>query len=116
MVDGAGRLMSYDPSHGAPDLPVAASADSDLVGVLALVQAVDPTLFESITAARADRNTVVLQLGARRLLVMRDVGPEVIRTVELVTHDLAARARSYTELDARYAGQIVVRRTRSAGS
>jgi hypothetical protein len=47
---------------------------------------------------------------------MRDVGPEVIRTVELVTHDLAARARSYTELDARYAGQIVVRRTRSAGS
>lgn len=116
VVDGAGRPMPYDPSHGAPDLPVAASADSDVVAVLALVQTVDPTLFESITAARADRNTVVLQLGARRLLLMRDVGPEVIRTVELVARDLAERARPYAELDARYVGQIVVRRARSTGS
>jgi cell division septal protein FtsQ len=118
VVDGDGRPMPYDPSRGAPDLPVAASADSDLVGVLAMVQAVDPSLYESITAARAERSTVVLELGAgtRRLLVMRDVGPEVIRTVELVAHDLTSRALSYSELDARYAGQIVVRRASRKGT
>ena len=117
VVDGDGRSMPYDPSRGAPDLPVAASADSELVGVLAMVQAVDPSLYESITAARAERSTVVLQLGggSRRLLVMRDVGPEVIRAVELVAHDLTSRALSYSELDARYAGQIVVRRPSRKG-
>jgi cell division septal protein FtsQ len=114
VVDGAGRPMPYDPSRGAPDLPVAASADSELVGVLALVQTVNPTLYESITAARVERNTVLLQLGSRRLLVTRDVGPEVIRAVEQVAHDLTARAISYVELDARYAGQIVVRRASKA--
>lgn len=115
VVDGDGRPMPYDPSRGAPDLPVAASPDSELVGVLAMVQAVDPSLYESITAARAERSTVVLQLGSRRLLVMRDVGPEVIRAVELVAHDLTSRALSYSELDARYAGQIVVRRASRKG-
>ncbi len=116
VVDGAGRPMPYDPSRGAPDLPVAASADAELVGVLALVQAVDRTLYESITAARVERNTVLLQLGSRRLLVTRDVGPEVIRAVEMVAHDLTSRAISYVELDARYAGQIVVRRASRTGS
>lgn len=116
VVDGAGRPMPYDPSRGAPDLPVAASADTDLVGVLALVQSIDPALFESITAARVERNTVTLQQGARRLLVRRDVGPEVIRVVEQVARDLVSRRISYTELDARYAGQVVVRRASRKGT
>jgi hypothetical protein len=33
--------------------------------------------------------------------------------VVLVAQDLAARERPYVELDARYAGQVVVRRRRS---
>jgi cell division protein FtsQ len=110
VVDGGGHALPYDPSRVALDLPVAASADSGLVGVLALVQSVDPTLFESITAARPSRGDVVLLLGKRRLLLGRDAGPDVIRAVVLVTQDLAARARPYAELDARYAGQVVVRR------
>jgi len=110
VVDAGGHALPYDPSRVALDLPVAASADSGLIGVLALVQSVDPTLFESITAARPSRGDVVLQMGRRRLLLGRDAGPDVIRAVELVTQDLAARARPYTELDARYAGQVVVRR------
>lgn len=40
----------------------------------------------------------------------RDAGAEIIRAVEQVTNDLQARSRSYGELDARYAGQVVVRR------
>lgn len=116
VVDGAGRPMPYDPSRAAPDLPVAASADTDLVGVLALVQSVDPSLFESITAARVDRSTVTLQQGARRLLVMRDAGSDVIRAVEAVARDLVTRRIAYTELDARYAGQVVVRRASRKGT
>ncbi|MGH7614100.1 MAG: cell division protein FtsQ/DivIB, partial [Gemmatimonadales bacterium] len=110
-VDGGGRVLPYDPSRVALDLPIAASADSALVGVLALVRSVDPTLFEEITSARAGRSTVVLQLGSRRVLMARDAGPEIIRAVVQVAQDLAARARPYAELDARYAGQIVVRRS-----
>ncbi|HSD31152.1 MAG TPA: FtsQ-type POTRA domain-containing protein [Gemmatimonadales bacterium] len=109
-VDAAGHALPYDPSRVAVDLPVAASADSGLVALLALVQSMDPTLFEEITAARASRGDVVMQLGSRRLLVARDAGPEIIRAVVLVANDLQARSRSYGELDARYAGQIVVRR------
>jgi cell division septal protein FtsQ len=109
-VDAAGHPLPYDPSRVAVDLPVAASADSGLVGLLALVQSMDPTLYEEITAARVSRRDVVLQLGARRLLMARDAGPEIIRAVVLVTNDLQARSRPYAELDARYAGQIVVRR------
>jgi cell division septal protein FtsQ len=116
VVDGEGHALPYDPSRTPVDLPVAASADSGLVGVLALVQSVDPTLFEEITAARASRGDVVLQLGARRVLVEGDAGPEIIRAVVLVANDLAARSRPYAELDARYAGQIVVRRTAGGGA
>jgi cell division septal protein FtsQ len=116
VVDGAGRPMPFDPSRGAPDLPVASSADTDLVSVLALVQSVGPSLFESISTARADRNTVTLQLSGRRLLVRRDVGPEVIRVLESVAHDLAVRGRPYAELDARFAGQVVVRRASRVGT
>jgi cell division septal protein FtsQ len=116
VVDGEGHALPYDPSRTPVDLPVAASADSGLLGVLALVQSVDPTLFEEITAARASRGDVVLQLGARRVLVEDDAGPEIIRAVVLVANDLATRSRPYAELDARYAGQIVVRRTAGGGA
>ena len=115
VVDGSGRPLPYDPSRVAVDLPVAASADSGLCGVLALAQSVDPTFFETITAARLTRGDVVMQLGPRRLLLERDAGPEVIRAVVLVTQDLAARERPYGELDARYAGQVVVRRGKVGG-
>lgn len=114
VVDAAGRPLPYDPSRTALDLPVAASADSGLVGVLALVQSADPTLFEQIDAARPGPDDVVLTLGSRRLLVRRDVDLGVIQAVVQVAHDLAQRARPYAELDARYDGWVVVRR-RSGG-
>ena len=116
VVDGAGRPVPYDPSRAAPDLPIAASADTDLVGVLAQVQSLDLPLFESITAARIDRSTVTLQQGARRVLVMRDAGAEVIRAVDVVARDLVTRRIAYVELDARYTGQVVVRRASRTGT
>ena len=119
-VDADARALPFDLT--SLDLPIVRSggggADSDVVGLLARVQAVEPALFQTIDAARrmeAQRGDVLLELGAHRVLLNRDAGPEVIEAVVLVARDLAAKARPYAELDARFAGQVVVRR-RSAGS
>ena len=110
VVDAGGRALSFDPARSAPDLPVAASADTGLIGLLARIQATDPEMFHEVTAARRVRRDVVLELGARRLLLRGDAGPEVIQGVALVAQHLAARGRPYAELDARFVGQVVVRR------
>ncbi len=117
VVDAGGRTLPFDPARGGGlDLPIAASADSGVVGVLALIQSVDPALFHSITGARTiRRGAVVLEIGSRRRVVVgRDAGPEVIRAVTQVAQDLAAKGQTYAELDARFAGQVVVRRKPTA--
>lgn len=117
-VDAAGRPLPFDPERTGLDLPVVATADSGVVGVLALVQAVDPALFQRITGARsAKRGDVLLELDVHRVLLRRDAGADVIRAVVLVGQDLDVSGREYTELDARFAGQVVVRQrtTRDKG-
>lgn len=115
VVDAAGRPLPFDPARSGLDLPIVARADSGVVGVLALVQSVDPALFQTITGARTvGRNGVSLEIGSRRMVVGRDAGPEVIRAVTLVAQDLAAKGQPYAELDARFAGQVVVRRKPTA--
>jgi len=119
-VDADGRPLPFDLA--GLDLPVVrtSAGDSSVVGLLARVQAVDPALFQTIDAARRTETTrgdVLLELGggAHRVLLNGDAGPEVIEAVVMVARDLAARARPYAELDARFAGQVVVRR-RGAGT
>ena len=123
-VDADGRALPYDLT--GLDLPVVPAGDSAVVGVLARVQAFDPALFQTIDAARRTASpgggsAVLLELRggggvAHRVLLGNDAGPEVIEAVVLVARDLAAKRRSYAELDARFDGQIVVRRrSRTAG-
>src|SRR5438093_2013159 len=117
VVRAQGRALPFDPARTGLDLPVAAAPDRGVVGVLALVQAVDPALFLTITSARGlARGDVLLELGPRHVLLGRDARPEVIRAVELVARDLAAKGRPYVELDARFARQVIVRRKASGGS
>lgn len=110
VVDAGGRALPF--KLVSLDLPVVQAADSVVVGVLARVQVFDPALFQKIDAARRidAQHDVLLELGTRRVLLARDAGPEVIQAVVLVAQDLAAKARPYAELDARFAGQVVVRR------
>ena len=120
-VDAGGRRLPFDPARaagggGGLDLPIAQVADSGIVQVLGRIQAFDPVLFQDIDAARrfGSRGDVLLELGSHRVLLARDAGPEVVQAVVLVARDLAAKARRYSELDARFAGQVVVRRKASA--
>jgi cell division septal protein FtsQ len=111
VVDAEGRALLFE--REGLDLPVVHSADSGVVGALARIQAFDPALFQTIDAARRlsrERGDVLLECGPHRVLLARDAGPEVVQAVALVARDLAAKARPYAELDARYAGQVVVRR------
>lgn len=113
VVDAESRTLPFDMTN--LDLPIVRDSDRAVVAVLARVQAFDPALFQVIDAARRTetqrgRGDVVLDVGPHRVLLNRDAGPEVIQAVMLVARDLAAKARSYTELDGRYAGQVVVRR------
>jgi cell division septal protein FtsQ len=113
-VDGDGRSLPFE--LGTLDLPVVQSSDSGVVGVLARVQAFDPALFQAVDAARRSEADVLLELGTHRVLLRPNAGPEVIQAVMLVARDLAAKARPYTELDGRYAGQVIVRRRARGGS
>jgi cell division septal protein FtsQ len=114
-IDAEGRELPFDPARTGLDLPLTPVVDSGVVEVLARIQAFDPTLFHDIDAARRfARGDVLLELGSRRVLLARDAGPEVMQAVVLVARDLAAKARPYAELDARYANQVVVRRRPSA--
>jgi len=110
-VDARGRPLPFDPLRTGLELPVVAAPDPGVAGVLALVQSVDAGLFQSVTRARGlARGGVQLEVAGHRVLLRRDAGPEDIRAVVAVTRDLAAKGRTYAELDARFAGQVVVRR------
>ena len=114
VVDADARPLPFDlVSVDLPLVQTGAKGDSAVVAVLARIQAVDPALYQSIDAAGlvdSGSDDVALHFGRHRVLLRSDADPEVIQSVVLVTRDLAVKARVYAELDARYAGQIVVRR------
>jgi cell division septal protein FtsQ len=111
LLDSSGKVLPFDPTASAPDLPIAASADRLVARVLASVREHDPALFGRIGAAWRVRNDVVLDLDGRRLWFGPAVTAEDIRAVIAVAQDLARQGRKYEELDGRFAGQVIVRGT-----
>jgi cell division septal protein FtsQ len=113
LLDARGRVLPYDPLRSAPDLPLAANADAVVTGVLARVRDADPDLFARIGAAWRVGPDVILEVGGRRLWFGAQVSAEDIRAVMAVEQALARTGRPYQELDGRFAGQVIVRRTRA---
>jgi len=109
LLDSSGRVLPFDPAASAPDLPVAASADSVVARVLASVQEHDPVLFARVRTAWRVRDDVLLDVDGRRFWFGPAVTAEDIRAVMAVAQDLARQGRKYHELDGRYAGQVIVR-------
>jgi cell division septal protein FtsQ len=113
LLDARGKALPFDPVRSAPDLPLAVNGDAIAVRVLARVRDVDPDLFARIGAAWRVGPDVVLETGGRRLWFGAQVSAEDIRAVIAVEQALARSRRPYQELDGRFAGQVIVRRTRA---
>jgi cell division protein FtsQ len=111
VLDARGRVLPYDPLRSAPDLPLAAAGDPIVAGVLARVRDADPDLFARVGAGWRVGPDVVLEVGGRRLWFGAQVSAEDIRAVMAVEQALARTGRTYQELDGRFAGQVIVRRT-----
>jgi len=120
LVSEGGHILPFDPRVAAPDLPLAQAADSLVTGLLARVRDADPTLFGRVILAERAGDGVLLtvepggetgsrSVGRRRLRFLPDAPAGVIRAVTQVEQDLVKRGRHWAELDARFAGQIVVR-------
>ena len=109
LLDSAGTVLPFEPAVIAPDLPIAASADRVVARVLSRVLLNDPVLFARVRFARRVQEDVVLDLDGRRLWFGPAVTAEDIRAVTAVAQDLARQGRQYQELDARFAGQVIVR-------
>jgi cell division septal protein FtsQ len=113
LVDSAGRVLPFDPTRAAPDLPVLAQPDSLVARLLGHVRDADPGLFAQISSAWRVADDVVLDVGGRRVWFRPDASPEEMHAVMAVAQDLARKGRPYAELDGRFAGQVVVRWSRA---
>ncbi|HTS90006.1 MAG TPA: FtsQ-type POTRA domain-containing protein [Gemmatimonadales bacterium] len=108
-VAADGRILPFDPVVAAPDLPVIGVADSGVAGLLARLRETDAGFFGRVVSAREDGSDVVIYTEHRRYRFRPDAGGEVIRAVMAVEQDLERHDKQWVELDARFAGQVVVR-------
>lgn len=109
MVSAGGVVLPFNPTIAAPDLPVVASADTLVTGLLARVRDADATFFARVVAGARSGDDVVLTVDGKRYWFRPNAPARVIRAVTAVTQDLEKKARPWAELDARFAGQVVVR-------
>ncbi len=109
LVGEDARVLPFDPTVSAPDLPIVRTADSVVTRLLARVRDADVTLFSKVVAGWRVGDDVVLAVDGQRYWFRPDAPAEVIRAVTFVAQDLEKQGRRYAELDARFAGQVVVR-------
>lgn len=111
-MDGDGRPLPYNPAATGLDLPVVVRPDTLLLRSLAVVRTTDSTVFRDVDGAhRTSRGGVVLELGGRRVVLDGVPAPEDVRAVSAVRRHLGQSGRPYCELDTRYEGWVVVRRS-----
>lgn len=112
-IDADAHPLPYDPAETGFDLPIVERPEVGLTRMLGLVRRVDPDLYEEIDGARRGRGeSVILELGEKRLLLRAAAGEADIRDVETVRLHLDRNGVPYRELDARFKGWVVVRRER----
>ena len=104
-----GRALPFDPTVSAPDLPIVREADSLVTRLLARVRDADVTLYSRVISGWRAGDDIVLAVDGQRYWFRPDAPAEVIQAVTLVAQDLEKKGRRYAELDARFAGQVVVR-------
>lgn len=108
LVDHAGRVLPFDPTRPAEDLPLA-EPDSAVAGLLARMRETEPDLFARVERAGRIRRDVVLDLTGGRMWFKVGASSEDIRNLVLVADYLTRNGRTWRELDARFASRIIVR-------
>jgi len=108
LVDAGGRVLPFDPTRPAADLPLA-EADSELAGLLARVREAEPALYGRVERVVRVPPDVAIELDAGRILFRSGVSGEEIRDVSLVADLLARQGRRWRELDARFLPHVVIR-------
>lgn len=112
-LDGDARPLPYDPAATGLDLPLVERPDTVLVRALAHVRATDSELYDEVDAVRrGSGGTVILELGPQRVFLRAFSTTYEIRAAEAVRRHLVLTGRPFAQLDARYAGWVVVRRGR----
>ncbi|HEX5819225.1 MAG TPA: FtsQ-type POTRA domain-containing protein [Gemmatimonadales bacterium] len=109
MLDGAGKVLPFDPSRAAPDLPIVTAADASVAGLLGRLREMDPGFYGDVQAAWRVKDDVVLRLKTHNVWLRASAGEDEIRAIKLVEADLKRRGRPFAALDGRFADQVVVR-------
>ncbi len=111
-LDALARPLPFDPTMSAVDLPIVARPDTLLVGALGAVRFASRDLYDEVDWAETVRGVgggVRLVLGDLRILMQAVPAVSDVDAVLAVRELLARTGREYAELDARYAGWVVVR-------
>lgn len=109
LLSEQGQPLEFDPTVAAPDLPIVEAADSVVAGFLARMRRTDPTFFSRIVTGRRQGPDVLVTVDGQRYWFRPDAGAEVMRAVTAVVQDLEKQGRRWAELDARFAGQVIIR-------
>lgn len=109
VVDATGKVLPFDATVGAEDLPFIRQPDSLVTRFLARLQDMDATLYGRVVSGWRVQKDVVIQVDNQRYWFRPDATAEDIRAVTAVAQDLARKGRSFAELDGRFAGYVVVR-------
>ncbi|MCH7873740.1 MAG: FtsQ-type POTRA domain-containing protein [Gemmatimonadetes bacterium] len=113
-LDCDARPLPYDPTRGGLDLPLVGRADRRLVRTLCIVRASDLTMYRNVNWARAaGEDGVALDLGWQRVFLRMLPTTDEIKAVGAVQRHLEAVGDTAAELDARFAGWVVARRSRT---
>jgi cell division septal protein FtsQ len=113
LVDATGAVLPFDPLKSAPDLPVLIGGGAPVARALARARDYDAGLFARVNAAWRVGPDVVFEVGGRWLWFGAELTAEDIRAVTAVEQALARQGRQFQELDGRFTGQVIVRRSRA---
>ena len=109
-ADGFGHRLPIDPVKAPLDLPLAASADSTLLSVLAALKESAPELYARIVfAERVGRDELRFRLGNLVVRTGLEVTVARFRDILPVEADLARNALRVVELDLRFRDQVIAR-------
>ena len=108
LMDRRGRILPFDPTRVALDLPVA-PADSAVGGLMERLRDTDRALFARIESASRRQNTIVLEARGCRLLFRVAASTQEIQEVAVVAAQLERKGTRCGEVDGRFQDRVLVR-------